>query len=253
VTAVDLDALAHLEEQRDFLLRSLRDLEREHAAGDIDPTDYQTLKDDYTARAAAVLRAIDDGHVSAAASRPRRGSPAARRRARTIALATVGVVVLGVVAGVVVAGSSGERVAGHPATGTVNGGPVADALARAHALDQQGQPLPALQAYDAVLKLDARNTEALTYRGWLLARTAQSAGDSKDQLMQRAQASIEQAISIDPSYPEAHVFRGIILFRYLGRPKEAVVEFQLVLAGNPPDDVRALVQESLDAALKATG
>ena len=36
----DPDAYAALEEQRDFLLRSLDDLERERAAGDIDEDDY---------------------------------------------------------------------------------------------------------------------------------------------------------------------------------------------------------------------
>ena len=39
---LDPDELAALEEQRDFLLRSLDDLEREHDAGDIDEHDYQT-------------------------------------------------------------------------------------------------------------------------------------------------------------------------------------------------------------------
>src|SRR5439155_27003061 len=68
----DLDQLAGLEEQRAFLLRSLRDLEHEHDAGDIDETDYETLKDDYTARAADVLRAIDDGRSSLPARRTRR-------------------------------------------------------------------------------------------------------------------------------------------------------------------------------------
>ena len=57
----DPDAYAALEEQRDFLLGSLDDLERERAAGDIDEADYEALRDDYTARAAAVLRALDDG------------------------------------------------------------------------------------------------------------------------------------------------------------------------------------------------
>ncbi|MBV8305542.1 MAG: hypothetical protein JOZ04_15120, partial [Acidimicrobiia bacterium] len=47
---VDLDALADLEEQRRFLLQSLKDLDREREAGDIDDLDYRTLKDDYTAR-----------------------------------------------------------------------------------------------------------------------------------------------------------------------------------------------------------
>ena len=56
---LDPDALAALEEERDFLLRSLRDLEREHDVGDVDDHDYEVLKDDYTARAATVLRSIE--------------------------------------------------------------------------------------------------------------------------------------------------------------------------------------------------
>ena len=37
------DELAHLEEERRFLLRSLDDLEREHAAGDVDAADYAAV------------------------------------------------------------------------------------------------------------------------------------------------------------------------------------------------------------------
>ena len=54
----DVD-LAALEEERDFLLRSLRDLDAEHDAGDIDDVDYETLRDDYTVRTAVVLRALE--------------------------------------------------------------------------------------------------------------------------------------------------------------------------------------------------
>jgi tetratricopeptide (TPR) repeat protein len=248
---VDLDALAHLEEQRDFLLRSLQDLEREHAAGDIDEADYVTLKDDYTARAAAVIRAIDEGQAALVAARPQRGSSAARRRTRAIAVATIAVVALGVLAGVLVAGSSGQRVAGQQVSGSIGGSGNSD-LTRAHLLDQQGQALEALQAYDQVLKPDPKNVEALTYRGWLLARTSASAGAAAESLLQRAEQSLEQAIAIDPSYPEAHVFRGIVLFRYRGQPAQAVIEFQLVLSGNPPADVRQLVQGELQQALDAT-
>ncbi len=56
------DDLAELEEERRFLLTSIRDLEREHEAGDVDEHDFTTLRDGYVARAAAVLREIDDGH-----------------------------------------------------------------------------------------------------------------------------------------------------------------------------------------------
>ena len=61
---MDPDELARLEEERRFLLRSITDLEREYEAGDVDDDDYQTLMDGYTARAAAVMRTIDDGRAA---------------------------------------------------------------------------------------------------------------------------------------------------------------------------------------------
>ena len=57
------DRLAELEDERRFLLRSLRDLDAEHAAGDVDDHDYATLRDGYTKRAADVLRAIEAGRA----------------------------------------------------------------------------------------------------------------------------------------------------------------------------------------------
>jgi hypothetical protein len=58
--ALEQDAdLSVLEADRDFLIRSLKDLDAEHDAGDLDPADHSRLKDDYTARAASVLRAIE--------------------------------------------------------------------------------------------------------------------------------------------------------------------------------------------------
>jgi tetratricopeptide (TPR) repeat protein len=72
--------LAALEEQRDILLKSLRDLEQERAAGEVADDDYAVLKDDYTARAAAVLRTIE-AHRGPSARRPaprRTGSPPRR-------------------------------------------------------------------------------------------------------------------------------------------------------------------------------
>src|SRR5690349_19733038 len=50
-----------LEEERDFCLRSLRDLEAEHAAGDLDDADYETLRESYVARAAVAIRGLDPG------------------------------------------------------------------------------------------------------------------------------------------------------------------------------------------------
>ncbi len=60
---VDVD-VESLEQERQFLLRSLADLDAEHVAGDLDDDDYRTLTDQYTARAAAVLRALEAAKVA---------------------------------------------------------------------------------------------------------------------------------------------------------------------------------------------
>jgi tetratricopeptide (TPR) repeat protein len=68
-------------EERDHLLRSLDDLDRELAAGDIDLHDYATLRADYTSRAAAILRKENDttqapaSPISASLRVPLEGSP----------------------------------------------------------------------------------------------------------------------------------------------------------------------------------
>src|SRR5690606_14509656 len=95
-SGLDPDGLEALEEERDHLLRSLEDLEREFAAGDVDETDYVTLRDDYTARAAAVIRRIEAKRVDAEP----KGPP--RRWGRTLAW-VAGVLAFAVLAGVLVA------------------------------------------------------------------------------------------------------------------------------------------------------
>ena len=70
-----IDDRDDLEQERDFLLKSLDDLETEHDSGGIDNESYQQLHDDYTARATATIHALRDG-VDA--------RPAPRRRPRAV-------------------------------------------------------------------------------------------------------------------------------------------------------------------------
>ena len=112
VAQADPDRLAELEEERAFLLRSLDDLDREHDAGDIDEADYDTLRDGYTARAAAVLRAIESRAGGAAAE-------AARATGAGSACGRAVVVVVAVAAGVLVAWASGDRLPGDSSSGDI--------------------------------------------------------------------------------------------------------------------------------------
>src|SRR5437764_1708518 len=238
-TAVDLDVLADLEEQRRFLLQSLKDLDRERDAGDIDEDDYCTLKDDYTARAAAVLHAIDQGKTGLAEQR----QTGRRRSTKLTALVVAAVVALAIGGGVLVASTSGQRVPRQTVTGNVPSN-VNDQLAAAQQALAQGKAVDALKLFDQVLKQDPRNAQALTFRGWIL----ESAN-----LHDEALASLDKALAADPNFAMAHYFKGAMLFEGKHDPEDAVHEFEAFLATNPPPDAARTAQDALEQAKKAAG
>ena len=161
------DQLAELEEERKFLLRSLVDLEREHAVGDVDDVDYRELKEGYTVRAAATLRAIDEGSNTL----PQKPPPNWTRR---------GLIAGGTVAAVLViwwalAAWSAERTPGQQLSGLDPRSQQQQLMAEARALQFQS-PGEASELYAQVLADDPDNVEALTYRGWTLALDAVQRG-----------------------------------------------------------------------------
>jgi tetratricopeptide (TPR) repeat protein len=213
----DPDAYAALEEQRDFLLSSLDDLERERAAGDIDDTDYEALRDDYTARAASVLRALDEGGARFASVR-RKGSW------KTVAVVVAAVLVVGVGAGLLVAKSSGSR-SEAPATDEL-----ADRDQLAECLNQlvNRDVLGALQCYDEILQpdRDPDNVEALTYRGWALILSSPT-------LVADGLEYVDRALALDPDYTPARVFRASAL-ESQGHPQQALRELDRADASQIP-------------------
>lgn len=230
--ALDPDALAALEEQRDFLLRSLDDLEREHDAGDVDEIDYLALKDDYTARAASTIRAVEDGKASFASARSR------RHPARTLAVASV-VVLVAVLTGVVMAQASGRRSGSDSLTGDIDASvrsQVRDCIAEETTAED---PIAVLECYDEVLQLDPDNVQALTYRGWFLARTAFQAGDQGAELLDSAAALLDEAIDTDPGFADAHVFRAVIHDRR-GETDEALAQLDAFDALDAPAEAQQL-------------
>ena len=250
-----------LREDRDHLLRSLEDLDREHAAGDLAEGDYLALKEDYTARAAEVLRALEatagarPAPSIAAAEQtpgdlPRTPAAAGRSRWRP---ALAGAVLLAFAggAGAVVAHSAGERTPGAAATGSItptgSSAGVADDLADARRLIGKGETLAAIKVYDAILERDPEQPEALAYRGWLLRLAGRAAG--KPELVDKGMEFIERAVAADPTYPDAHFFRAFVLYQDRHDPAAAVPELRAFLAGNPPEGMVAVVQDLLSRAL----
>lgn len=218
-------------DQREFLLRSIEDLEREHDAGDLDDDDYRLLRDDYTARAAAALRAERRD--------ARRGGP---RRTGLVVLA--GVVAFAIVAGVLVAQASGRRDPGDTATGDIAQS-TTQKLNEAQGCFAGGDAECALGLYDEILAEDPSNAEALTYKGWALYTLEDDAQGALDLLVEAAERH--------PEYPDVHAFLAVVFFRLgLVGPADAALD-QVEELDPRPDLLRQIegLRAEVDAALAA--
>ena len=235
--------MSELVEERDFLLRSLRDLDAERAAGDIEEADYHALKDEYTARAAAVLRALDEPEpppvVDDVGPLPRRSLKAP--------IAVLVVVGLAVLAGWAVASSSGDRTARQAITGILPA--VAPAhvsitarLGQAQQLIVQQKLLDAVKLYDSILKDQPNQPEALAYKGWLLYLAG---------LVDQGLQSVTQATTTTPSYTDAHFFRGKILCDAKHDGPGAIAEYRLFFANVPPTGFPKALQDQVQGQLDA--
>ena len=234
-TRMDPDRLASLEEERRFLLRSLADLEREHHAGDVDADDYRELRDGYTSRAAAILRAIESGR---AALHPK---PLVDWRRRIVGAVAV-VALIGVVWWALSA-SSAQRLPGQQISGLDPRDQSQVLLSQARSL-QATDPTTAAELYAQVLERDPDHAEALTYRGWTLALSVIGTedADAAQETLDEAVQSLIAAIEVDRTYPDPYCFLGIVQYRFFDDPETALPFIEGCLSAGPPADVRSLVE-----------
>ena len=223
--SLDPDVLAALERERDFLLRSLDDLDAERAAGDLDTSDHAALADDYTRRLAEVARSIDEERTAFDQVDTKLDT---RQRVFTV----IGIVVLAVLAGVLLGEASGFRSPDDSVTGDIRQSS-AGLLAEADTLTREQRWPEAIEVYDEVLDVAPGNVEALTYRGWLTARL----GDDETALL-----DLREAVAVDPTYPDARVFSAIVLDNQL-RFTEAAAELAAFDSLDPPEDMLMLVEQ----------
>ncbi len=217
--------------EQQFLLRSLRDLDNERAAGDIDDADYAALRDGYIARTAAITRELEGIEVA---------TPAVHRGWMRRMLVVVCVIAAGTGAGIWVARQSGQRLPGHSSSGAIEQS-ASGILATARQLNFS-DPGKAIELYTQVLKLEPDNAEALTYRSWILALTARAATGSVKQLaLVTAVNDLLRAQQIDNQYPDAHCFLGIVYFRFLNSASLAKPQLDTCKAMNPPKEVQSFV------------
>lgn len=210
---VDLDELAMLEEQREFLLTSLEDLDREHAVGDLDDDDYATLRADYTVRAARVIEAIDKRQDLIEATDP--GHHGLRRF-----LVVAAVVLVAAVAAFVVTNSSGNRQQATTDTGVIVPSKATQACitqmgstfgASTSATDFASEAVATLKCFTDRIDADPRDVVAYTYRARtesLVAKQLTGVADPADvaNFSRRATADLRKALQLRPDYPDALAF-----------------------------------------------
>lgn len=231
------------------LLRSLDDLDAELAAGDLDPDDYARLRDDYTARAAALSRALDEPGVT------RMVPVKPVRRWRRVAVWTT-VVAFAAGAAWLATATLGQRLPGQTATGNAQSGPESSAralaaavkddpsdvsarLAYARFLLRNDRPVDALKQFDAASRLDPDDGESRAYSGWLVYQAG---------LVDEARRRLDEAIRVAPDYPDAHLFRGILLLRAANDRAGAAAEIERYIALSPAGPLAAEVRALLDEA-----
>ncbi len=241
------------------LLRSIEDLQAEHDAGDLDDGDFAQLTDDYTVRAADLARRIEttESEQRAGSEQTKRSNKEKERETSESeplaggrdtpwlrrAMVLAGAFGFAIAAGLLLARFTGERGVNDELTGNI------DASTRQQSFECQGLAsgngngeadiLGALECYDDVLTQDPDNLEALSYRGWLLVLTAQSAqqsssDDQATELLESGLAYLDRAVTIDPTFIDARAFRASTYDRQ-GRADEACAEVAALLALDPPE------------------
>ena len=212
-------------EQKEFLLKSLHELDQEFENGNLSLDDHEMLVRRYTRELANVTEAkkvVDSG------SEPKKGY-------RTKALVwSLGIVLLGAAAGITISQTSGARSSGESITGSIRKS-VSSQISEAQMLlgnrDRWGE---AIEIFDDVLETQPSNVEALTYRAWL---NYQSGGEVSAQIK-----AWEEVLFIEPGYSDALVFLSISLSNE-GRYDEASLYLDQLRSNPVREDILAIVQQ----------
>ena len=259
------DRRLELEEEKSALYRALRELDFDHDAGHLSDPDFQSLRERYESRAGVLITELDalgpePPRRAPAESAPTRAeTPRASwtRHPATFAAGAAVLVIFGVIIGVN-AGRFTERdetftppgaripVPGPPPS------PVGPPMARL----EPGKPIPpemlagmlqaarqslfegryseAIAAYQAVLKRDERNVDAMTHLGLIVA-----VGGHADSALE----TFDKALKIDPKYAPAYLYRGQVLYEQKQDYAGAVAAWERFMALVPKGEDRDRVAE----------
>jgi len=264
------DRRLELIEEKASVYRALKELSFDYEAGHLSEDDYRGLSQRYESRAAELLAALDAlGPVAAAPSErqpaPTEAAPPPRAWTRHPAALAGGaalVLVFGVVIGLNVGRFTQPEEAMTPPGSAPMPAPRASVpVGPPTAALEPGKPIPpemlsgmlnaarqsltegryaeAIAAYQAVLKRDPRNVDAMTHLGLIVA-----IGGHADTALE----TFDKAAKIDSRYPPLYLYQGQVLYEAKEDYPGAVQAWQRFLAlvpnGEDHDRVAALVKEA---------
>ena len=271
--ALPPDRRDELSEGKRVALAAIRELEFEHAAGHVSDADFAELRARYEGEAAAILTELDQ--LGPAEPAPDRSAPAAPRGSAwrhpaALAAGALLLLVFGIAVGAgIVRYTEPDPTAGRPTPGSrplaelpreTPGAQEAPSASNAPAL-APGQPIPpemlrgmlqaagqslaagryneAIAAYQAVLKRDPNNVDATTHLGLILA-----IGGGPEHA-DRALEIFDRALTLDPSYLPALLYRGQLLYEVKHDVAGAVRSWEKFVALAPPGEDRDRVAKMI--------
>lgn len=271
ILPIPQDKRDELNEEKRATYRALKELEFDYQAGHLSPDDYAELSARYEGQAARALKELDalpprreKAEPGAAKREPR--AAAARswtRRPVTLMAGAVVLVIFGLTLGLGVARYTepdrtmvpeGARLPipmdapGMPGTAAA---PAPDPskpippevfrgmLDAAHQALEAGQYQQAIAAYQAILKRDPKNVEAITHLGVILA----TAGHDDSAL-----EAFDKALAIDPKYAHAWWDKAQLLYEKKQDYKRAIPALEkfvaLVPSGQDRDRALKMIQDA---------
>jgi tetratricopeptide (TPR) repeat protein len=258
-----------LGEEKASIYRALKELEFDHEAGHLSDDDYGAIRNRYESRAAQVLAALDampaaraprGAKDTAEGGKPATTAPGWTRHPMVLTAGAVLVLVFGVLLGLNVgrftapdqpaaSPGGGMPVVGGgsampPVAGLEPGKPIPPEVMKAMLQAAReslfaGQYQPAIAAYQAVLKRDPKNVDAMTHLALIVAIGGH--GDA-------ALETFDKALKIDAKYAPAYLYRGQVLYEtkqdYPGAVKAWERYLALVPTGEDHDRVVGLIKEA---------
>jgi hypothetical protein len=211
-----------------LLLASIDDARAEHAAGDLDGASFAEVVGRDEARLADARERLARLTLPPTTSVASVHGSEGHRRVRLLAVSAA-CVVLAVAVGVLAATDPFAPARRPPRITTSL--KVVGLLIVGEKAVASNEPLRALTAYDAVLRLDPNEPEALIESGWL--RYEEGLAQHRPGWVRAGASTLSRAVVVAPNDAAAHLYDGIVLYQYDKDHRAALA--QLLRAGDLPE------------------